>query len=243
MNPRWYYFMSGLLYPGALGAVLTWWIEGLRDIVAAEADKPPPSLWAVMFGLWFIVYHCCLFVRMLDRHAKWASEGALASPASIQPYTLGALISDTVETLGLFLAFAALYFVSGASTGTAPGLVFVASAVVPFSPMLAPSPKRSAVHVALIIGAGGVSAAGAILNLCRYSPDSGQPTLEGLNIFLLVLLWLLLFIYLSFVYPEEFRDGQGGSPGAKLCALKARLCSRQAKPGSQAEMPKTGETP
>src|SRR5687768_5760974 len=110
---RVYYFMSGLVYPGALGVALTWLVQGVTLYVTGAPTRPP--LWNVCFAVWFTVYHSLLYSRMLDRYDTWSSDPDQHKDQAYNGYALG---SDVVDSLALFLAFGTLDFQFGTLSGT-----------------------------------------------------------------------------------------------------------------------------
>lgn len=103
--PRLFYFVSGLLYPGALGVALTWFAQAASTHMTGGPN--PPSAWSMSFVLWFLTYHSLLFVRLMDKHDQWCSEPKKYHKAA---YNGKALVSDLLDCIVLFAVFAVLGF-------------------------------------------------------------------------------------------------------------------------------------
>jgi hypothetical protein len=190
--PRIYYFVSGLLYPGALGTALVWLVQAVFAVI--DPSLVHPTAWSITFAVWFTVYHSLLFVRLMDRYDVWCSDPVKHPTAA---YGLKSLISDVLDSIAMFLAFGALGFQPDrVVTPFQSGWLFIAAGLVPVSALIAlkgwPGRLRGAlIGVALIM-----CIIGSISNL------NGAASAR-LNWILLALLLIGLLIYSTWLYQDE----------------------------------------
>jgi hypothetical protein len=189
--PRIYYFVSGLLYPGALGVALIWLV--LAAFAYVNPSPVHPTAWSIVFALWFMLYHSLLFVRLIDRHDRWSSD---PDSHPNEAYGGWALASDFIDSLAMFLAFGALGFnADRAITSLESSIVFFAALGVPISALIA---KRQGgfgtlrgvlISIAIVL-----SLIGGVMNLCGS---------QGANWLLLILLWVMFLIYVVALYSND----------------------------------------
>ena len=188
----WFYFVSGLLYPGALGVALTWFAQAVSTYLTGGSNRP--SAWSMFFVLWFLTYHSFLFVRLM-------------ADTNAENYEGHRLISDLLDCVVLFAVFAILGF----QPDTPPqslgfGSLFVAAGCVPVSAFIAHYDKLKRLEpfrIVLMLLALIFAVGGAIANFC------GVTYLDVLNRWLLVALWVLLAMYLLALYG---RGADGDKP-------------------------------
>jgi hypothetical protein len=211
--PRTYYFISGLLYPGALGVALMWFVEALTAF-SSKINSPPPSpnmptLWAVAFAGWFTVYHSLLFVRLMDRYDQWCSDAENNKGG----YDVRAMSSDIVDSAAMFMAFAILDFKSadyhGAMKPEHVAWLFCVVILVPLSALLAHK-DFSKMRIGLVSLTGAISSLGAALNFGKLSMFHLDQ--ETWNCGLLVGLWVLLAVYWRTLYLNEHQTPTCANP-------------------------------
>jgi|SRR5882672_563478 len=191
---RIYYFVAGLLYPGALGVALMWLVQAAFALVNPAVAHP--SMWSVFFALWFTFYHSLLFVRLMDKYDVWCSS---PDPSKGVAYNGTALLSDVVDSVALFLAFGALGFQAyGTLTPFQTAWLFVAAACVPISAVIVIRGKPGLLRWVLIVVASITCSAGAVLNFLH------QP-IDRFNCGLLGVLWIALAVYTCTLYREEMK--------------------------------------
>ena len=91
-----YRIVIGLLYPAALGAAISWWVE-------AATKRPPqgedgPIAWAMWFGVWFLTYHVVWYTHLI---------GESAEPTTLFNYPARRFASDLVGVAAIPCVFAA----------------------------------------------------------------------------------------------------------------------------------------
>jgi hypothetical protein len=153
----------------------------------------------MFFAGWFTVYHCFLFVRLMDRFDQWCAEPTLHPNDA---YNVRALCSDVLDSLALFLAFGAINLQSGAFqapglSAMRTGLLYVAALAVPVSALVARHDQLKPLRVVLVTLAFMTSATGAVLNFGVY------PDVDSWNWGLLIGLWALLLAYIVGLYWRE----------------------------------------
>jgi hypothetical protein len=207
--PRIFYFMSGLLYPGALGAALTWLSQGLVTHISGTAHI---SRHALSLALWFTVYHSLLFVRLMDRYDQWCSDPTntkYTDPTNPQytpeqKYGIRPFLSDVIDSLALFGAFMTLGFFSEPETPRRIAGTFLAAIAVPLSAVVAhgglfkKGDKLPYVRPFLII----FTVLLAVLGACVNWPEQG-PSLHACTGPLIFLMWAALVAYITAVYAWE----------------------------------------
>jgi hypothetical protein len=188
LSPPWYYFTTGLLYPGAMGAALTWFVH---NVTAYATHRPShQEIWMLAFALWFAVYHGFLFLRLRSKYNVVFSNAT--HPTVSPPYHCFSLSSDILDSMALFVAFGAIGSQSVAPTRF--GWLFVAAALVPISALVARTKAdlKKYPGLCVVIGFALVAAAiGALFNFC------GAARVWAWNWSLLLGLWGLLFVYLK----------------------------------------------
>jgi len=188
-----YRIVIGLLYPAALGAAISWWVE-------AATKRPPqgedgPIAWAMWFGVWFLTYHVVWYTHLI---------GESAEPTTLFSYPARRFASDLVGVAAIIGGFAALGFASGQYHLYLP-CVFAAAGLIPLSALLGHRHRRLG-NSALIIISGFAAATGVAAHL---GPNGS--VLTSLDVTLLREFWLVLVAYL--LIPSVF--------GTKTEAAKA----------------------
>jgi hypothetical protein len=187
---RLFYFVSGLWYPAGLGAGIAWWIQAVAT--RADVSTQKPTTWALLFGLWFLLYHGTWFVSLMAAYAE--------APAT---YSLRHFWSDLIDGAALLGAFASLGFASAQYRLLDHGWLFAFAACIPISALVAnakPSPRTWFATVLAFIdaGAGAVTQWGVVTDAHGFLDD-----------LLLLFLYVLLGFYLSM--PEWFGSSRAAA--------------------------------
>jgi hypothetical protein len=191
-GPRTFYFVSGLLYPGALGVALTWLAQAASTFVVGSGKTP--SVLVICFVLWIMTYHSFWFARLMHTHSRWSSDPDSHGNGA---YTWPALLSDVIDCVVVFAVFAVLGFQPDATQDLpSPGWIYLIAMGVPLSALVSRFKKLDRKRAGLIVAVSVVNVAGAILNWTRTS-------LESWNAIPLAMLWVLLAIYLADVFFKE----------------------------------------
>jgi len=180
------FYVTGLLYPAALGAALAWLVPALPAAVDSHGDGP--TWWSLLFGIWFLVYHSAWFVHLV----RTADDGEII-------YGGRHFSSDLSDVVAVLVAFWGLGLASAQYSHSYPRLVYGAALLVPISPWVHRGfPKRFWTWWFAGVFPVGLPIAGLIL------PRQTQTTQTVVDHLLLVGLYVLLGLY--FIFPDLFES-------------------------------------
>ncbi len=206
-NPYLFLFVTGLLYPGALGATLVWFVRAVTAFLLKIPNQPLPTCWMTFFVGWFALYHCVFFLRLRAKYTVTAGTPATdqikATSATVEPpYKIPHLVSDLLDSIALFGALGALDFQLGSPSPNRAVLAFVAAALVAISALVSRFAAWSRIDVLTILALL-IALAGAWINFCHVP---SAPTFW--NPVLLVALWVLLLLYFLCRAVAKEKEGQ-----------------------------------
>jgi len=195
MRKHFYFLITGLWYPAALGAGIAWWVQAVGPLFFGKTDIP--SFWTLAFALWFLIYHGIWYLYLITR-------------LSAEPEDYSGLFfwSDVISGIALLLGFVFLGLTSEKHEAIKHGLLYVAAGLVPISALLGNAfwtkPKAFWLPVFAVIVAG-------IGVWTEWGNESTRnDSLEG---GLLVTMYVLLAIYL--IWPQFFGSHRNTTPQIK----------------------------
>jgi hypothetical protein len=184
LGARSYDFSSGLLYPAALGAGIAWLVQAVAT--RQEGGEELPSKWALLFAVWFLVYHSMWFVHLVG-----------SAPRIKANYPLRHFVSDVLDTLALLVAFWALGFASGHYSKLNERGAFFAAVLVAVSALVGNMHVKKWYTSTLTVAA----AVGPIFGIV-VNPPHPISACPRMNDFLLLYLWAFLVLYIG--VPKYF---------------------------------------
>lgn len=189
LDPRWFHFVAELLYPGALGMALVVFVDAVTEW---NEWSDGTILWGMGFALWFTVYHCLLFTRLIER---WETT---------KQYTRAGLISDSLDSIAMIVGFVALDLKSGPPPLNRMAWAYIAAMIVPLSAVFARQATWPWHRVGLIVVAWAAGLAGAWLNTHpTLAGATFEPALGPWNAGLLAVLWAALLVYYFSLYQKQ----------------------------------------
>lgn len=188
---RSYYFTTGLLYPGALGAALSWLVEAASAAVRGQGQSTP-TLWALAFVVWLTAYHTLWYIRLLADFAPDSSGNAGDYKGSI-------LATDVLESLVLLLALGSLDFRFGEPGPIARVLTFVAPATIALGAAIHGNRSFSGERTRFTWVVVAVAAIGILIN----GAAGENPVTAIINWIALGVLYVLLSVYVFRYYGRS----------------------------------------
>jgi hypothetical protein len=171
-----YRFITSLFYPATLGAALSWWTQALEARIRPQGGALAPSIWVLIFALWFLCAYGAWFVRL----------------AKLKPtnYTGSMFASDLLDTAVIFVVFGALGLMTGGFRPENRFWIYLCSILVVISASVA----GRKLHLIAIVGA----VLGGIAMALPLTPLSLNLILSVVDPVILGVLWLLLILYQIF---------------------------------------------
>jgi hypothetical protein len=178
---------ADLLYPAALGAGIAWWCEG---VIGWRAHETPDSLasWAILFGLFFIVYHARSFLVLREEYGG----------KNHSRYYATTFTKDAIDCVALVAAFMCLRFPGGHIRLADPVGIYFMALLIPASALITDA-RTERVSWIMRLFACIPPLVGILMTPLA---DSQRFAPHWVDWAILVCLWLLLLTYL--IKPKRF---------------------------------------